>query len=244
MNRLRLLLAAGLLLGACQKNETGPQEPEDPDWLRLTVPTNYTRNADEAYAVAGSLNQTLLVATKIAIYSSADQGQSWQASRQSAIRTWGLLERGDTVFVLGTGTTDQQGHSLAISADDFTTNYGRTWTGTGVLPPPFDPHALQLPIGRVAKAGVAYELVPIKEPITATSYRILGYDLLRTAGARQTKVRLPLPHRHYLNLHLDARNYLYVTASGFLVDDVTNEIVPDKTAASTAVVYVSRRPLP
>lgn len=240
MKRLRLLLAAGLLLVACQKNEAGPQEPEDPDWLRLEIPTTWS--ADEAYAIVGDIDKTLLVSNVAEVYATSDRGRTWQISHNFQGTVRGLLLRNDTIFAFRAASSPTLDDQTARLGDYFTADFGKTWEYTGRLPKPARYDNLSQPIGRVAAAGVAYRTKVNTEP-APNAHRLLASDLVRTDGAGQTTLRLPT--RHYLNnLHLDGQNRLYVAASSYSYDPVTGAGTSKPVAKTQPVVYVSRRPLP
>lgn len=243
MKFLSFLALIGLLGTACQKNGAAPQEPEDPDWLKLTVPTNW--GPDQAYSVAGSLDNTLLVAASTTIYATSDQGKTWRVARVVHTEV-GLLTRNDTIFALVSSGFIQNNlnERVAGNADLFTTDLGKTWAYTQTLPRGYDRYSRVLkPLGRAAAAGRTYRTQENNVSLSADSFRRTATDLTRVATTGQTTLRLPA--RHYLNdLHLDARNRLYVAASGMYFDESTGQKVENKTTRQRAIVYVSRRPLP
>ncbi len=244
MKQKALLLSLTLLAGACRKAETPtPLPAEDPTWLKLEIPTQWS--SDQAFAVIGSLDQTLLVTTTTGIYSTADQGKTWQLRRTVAQNVWGLLPRHDTIFALISYRANQNDKLTANEPDYFTTDFGRTWAYTSPVLPYGQYRAIAQPYARVSAAGVSYQVqdnwVPYQPGATAKVQR--ASDLLRTAAGGKPQA-MRLPGRHFLNnLHLDAQNRLYVTASSLRFDETTGEPL-NETRASVAVVYVSRQPLP
>src|SRR5688572_20804283 len=98
MRRSLPLLFVGLLAAACQKNDANlsPREAEDPDWIKLEIPTRFS--GDEAYSIIGDLDKTLVVSTKAQVYSSSDQGKTWQETQYSYGAMYGFLMRNDTIF--------------------------------------------------------------------------------------------------------------------------------------------------
>ncbi|UYZ63700.1 beta propeller repeat protein [Hymenobacter weizhouensis] len=234
-----------LLAAGCQKkeNQPAPRKAEDPDWIKLELPDNVWSEdvGDNAYAITGDIERTLLVATTTHVYATTDQGKTWQVSHDFQGPLAGLLHRNDTVFALPFFGRNSQGEKIALHATKFTTDFGKTWFHTSITSRLYYAYRdLVIPIGRTAAAGVAYQIKENTAP--GSSSRLIASDLLRSTGGGQTAVRLP--GRHYLmNLHLDAQNRLYVAASGLRFDPSTGEAI-NPTVGRRAVVYVSRRPLP
>ncbi len=242
--KLRFLLGGLALLAACQRHDAAPTPAEDPNWLKLEIPTDWTAG-DQAYAVAGSLADTLLVSTNAKLYRTTDQGKTWQVSHNFHGSVWGLLPRHDTLFALVNYRPNSQGApAFAANADKYTVDFGTTWAYTTAVLPYATARATSMPIGQVSAAGVAYQLRANTQPIAGSTARlVVASDLLRTDAAGQQRA-LRLPGRHYLNnLHLDADNRLYVSASGLAFDETTGQAI-ESTQQKTAVVYVSRQPLP
>ncbi|UOQ52316.1 hypothetical protein [Hymenobacter cellulosivorans] len=241
MRQYTLLLLAGLLAASCQKQDAvAPAEAPDPDWLRLEIPTSLS--GDEAYSIAGDLSQTLLVAARQKVYSSADQGKTWQES-YNFFGPVDLLERNDTVFALKFFPSSLQGEPVAGFADMYTADQGKSWHYTADVYPYEEYRAVRQRVGWAQAAGITYQTRENTRAIPNSSSRlVLASDLLREEGGRQTSLRLPA--RHYLkNLRLDGQNRLYVAASSLRFDEQTGEaILP--IANNSAVVYVSRKPLP
>ncbi|SFQ36768.1 hypothetical protein [Hymenobacter arizonensis] len=242
-----LLLATGLLAAACQKKDIGlaTREAEDPDWIKLELPaTIYSDDiGDMASAVVGDLDKTLLVANMTQVFSTLDQGKTWQAVRNFD-RQVGLLARNDTIFALVAYGLNGQGEKIAGNADVYTTDFGKTWAYTGLLPRGYQRYSgIVRPLGQVEAGGISYRVQENTRPIpNSTSRLVLAGDLLRTAGSSQSTLRLPA--RHYLNnLHLDTQNRLYVAVSGLRFDAVTGDPITKK-GNQRATVYVSRKPLP
>jgi photosystem II stability/assembly factor-like uncharacterized protein len=244
MKRPFLLLAAGLLAAACQKKDPDitPREAEDPDWIKLEIKTVFS--GDEAYSIWGDIDKTLLVSTKAHIFSTSNQGKTWQELKNFYSATYGLLSRNDTIFALSNYRTDAQGEKTASYVDYFTTDLGKTWTYINALPRGYEKyHNLSQPFGRVEAAGVTYRTKENTQPIAnSTSRLVVASDLLRTDGTSQTKMRLPAGH-YLKGLYLDGQQRLYVAASGMRFDAITGQPV-NPTVGRPAVVYVSRRPRP
>ena len=243
MKRLALLPALALLTTACQHHPTDPTPAEDPTWLKLEIPTQWER--DQAFAVAGDLDQTLVVSTTTSLYTTADRGKTWQLTRTVAQAVWGLLPRRDTLFALTNYQADLQNNKLvAVFADYFTTDQGQTWTYTTPRYSYAEYRAMYQPFGQVSAAGRTYRVQDNWVPAgTGNGLVQRASDLLRTDAAGRPQA-LRLPARCLLNnLSLDAKNRLYVTASARQFDEATGEPVAAEKK-NTAVLYVSRQPLP
>lgn len=244
MKKKALVLSLTLLAVACRKAETPPAEDQDPTWLKLEIPTRWS--SDQAFAITGSLDQTLLVTTTTGIYSTADRGQTWQLRHTVAQNVWGLLPRHDTIFALISYRANQNDKLTTNEPDYFTTNFGQTWAYTSPVMPAAQYRAITQPYARVSAASVSYRVQDnwVPYPAAGSNSKVQrASDLLRTTATGQPQV-VRLPGRHYLNnLHLDAQNRLYVAASSMRFDETTGEPL-NETRASTAIVYVSRQPLP
>lgn len=247
MKRSLRLLTVGLLAAACQKDDPKLAPPkaeaEDPDWIKLEIKTAFS--GDEAYAIVGDIDKTLLVSTKAQVFSSSDKGKTWRESKNFFGLVYGLLSRNDTIFALISYRENSQGDKLeAAVADMFTTDFGKTWAYTGLLPNGYyKSRAFTQPFGRLTAGSITYRTKENSVPVpNSTSRLMVASDLVRTNGPTQTTMRLPA--RHYLkNLHLDTQQRLYVAASGLRFDATTGDAI-DPKKGRPAVVYVSRRPLP
>ena len=244
MKRPFMFLAAGLLAVACQKKDPAimPRETEDPDWIKLEIKTVFS--GDEAYSIWGDIDKTLLVSTKAHIYSTSDQGKTWQERKNFYHATYGLLSRNDTIFALSNYRVDAQGEKTASYVDYFTTDLGKTWVYIGTVPGGYGKYRnLSQPFGRVEAAGITYRTQENTQPIAnSTSRLVVASDLLRTDGTSQTKMHLPAGH-YLKGLYLDGQQRLYVAASGLRFDTTTGQAI-DPTVGRPAVIYISRRPRP
>ncbi len=239
--RLLLLLGGALLATACQKKDPAtPTEPADPDWVKLEIPTNW--GGDQAYSVVGDIDKTLLVATTTQLNATSDGGKTWRVLKVFNRSMYGLLLSRDTLFALES-TATRLGERVAIVADQYSTDFGQTWAYP-INNNYYRFRTISQPFGRVEAAGITYRTRPNTAPIpNSSSEYVIASDLLRTV-AGSPPVAMRLPARHYLNnLYLDGQNRLYVTASGLRFDESTSTTASAKSGKS-AVLYISRRPLP
>ena len=241
------VLTALALATACQRHSAETPTPtpaEDPDWIRLEIP-----GEREAPAVAGSLDGTLLVTTYTHAYVTADQGRTWQQTKNFFGSVEGLVTRHDTVVALRSVVGDLYDKS-AVHAELFTTDYGRTWQDiTSITDPRGTLARLRQSVGRVqAINGPAYRVKFNYTPFApgSSSYYSEPSDLVKIEGGSQTTLRAPAK-LVFRNLQLDARNRLYVTAASCAHRTALTDCPdcqPGNGQQSPAVVFISRKPLP
>lgn len=237
MKNLFYLGIISLLFFACKNEAISPQEKTDretldPKWIKLTIP-----EGREALAVAGSIDDTLLVTTWSKTYRSVDKGKTWQLSRDfnSVIR--GLLTNKDTVITLvATGGLELKDTYVASSAQYFTLDYGLTWTHYQKM----DASNRFKKIGITdVRDGISYALKYNVQYISDNSYTHKPTDIVKVTAKGEQKLEFPFI-RKLNNLSFDKNNRLYVAAQG--IDYTSGE--KTRYDNSPAIVYVSRKPLP
>ena len=243
---MKKLLMSLLVLGtvfACVNNDSQIFSPtttaEDPDWIKLEIPTGR-----EAYAIAGDLDKTLLVTTWSKAYYTTDQGKTWQLSRDFQGPVPGLLVRNDTTFAMQSRSSDFQGNLLGASGVQyFSADYGKTWQYYFKYYKSYIDDIL--PIGTVKSGtGIGYSIKSNSTPTSPgspTAY-VNPSELRKQGVSGFETVRFPFK-QNLMNLYLDDQNRLYVAASGGTYQPETNSFYCCETTMS-AVIYVSRRPLP
>jgi hypothetical protein len=237
------LLALALVAAACHSQAEHVAPPQDPDWITLPVPFAFP-TSDEVYALAGDLDQTLLVATKTTVFTTSDKGQTWQKSKDFGGPIPCLLQRQDTILAFHLfGRSTPRGEHEAKDADYYTLDFGKTWGSTRSLPNAQHYLNLEQRAGRLQAGDVTYFLQGNSVPDASSSGQVLlATDLFRTSASGTTAIRLPA--RHYLNnLHFDGQHRLYVAASGLAFDPITQQVI-DATFQQQGIVYISRQPLP
>lgn len=238
------LLAIVLVAASCHRKDDDitPQAAEDPNWIKLTIPSEVPTD-DQAYAVAGDLDKTLLVATKTIVFMTSDKGLTWQQSKNFSSPLPCLLQRHDTILAFHFSRGDVYGEREAVEAHYFTADFGKTWRSTWSLPNYAHYLDLVQHTGRVQASGGTYFLQGNSTAVANSTNRLLlATDLYRTSASGPIPVRLP--GRHYLNnLHFDAQHRLYVAASGLTFDSVTQQAI-DPTLNKQGIVYISRQPFP
>ena len=130
MKHVVILLLLCPLLTSCEDDETNaPPDQDLQDWTTLIIP-----NGREAYAIAGSIDDTLLVTTMMSAYYTTDGGDTWQESPDFQGLVPDVVERNDTVYALRAfgSLKDYAGPPFLADqvyaglADQYTTNYGVT----------------------------------------------------------------------------------------------------------------------
>ena len=242
MKKLLLLLCIAFGVGSCKKENSLAME--DPDWIRLEIPTG-----QEAYAIAGDVDKTLLVTTWTKAYYSTDRGKTWQESKNFQGPVPGLLVRNDTVFALKASGRNNEGQRFATMTTYCTIDYGVSWRSCAEYFPTPAGYAfysdLVQPIGIAqTSTGISYRIKENLTPLSSgsNSSHINPSEIRREDNYGQQTVRFPFKH-NLLNLYLDSSNHLYVAASGSTFVEQTNGFYccDDKMPA---IVYVSKKPLP
>lgn len=243
MKKLFVFLVASLAVASCVQKDSRVVAPvattEDPDWIKLEIPTGR-----EAYAIAGDIDETLLVTTWTKSYYTTDRGKTWKVSKDFQGPIPGLLVRNDTTFALHALRYDRQVNLLgAWDALYFTANYGKTWEY-------YLQHYKQYlddikPIGTVKSTeGTIYFIKSNTSPTApgSNTANINPSEIKKQDKSGQQTVRFSFRH-NLINLYLDGQNRLYVAASGGTYQPENNGFFCcDDTMP--AVVYVSKRPLP
>lgn len=222
-----------LILIACSEDHHVPEkdnEFNDPDWFKLEIPTGR-----EAYAIAGSIDDTLLVSTWTKVYYTTDQGKTWKESRDFQGPVMGFLERNDTIFALRASGLDGQGQNYATLAQYLTTDHGKNWE--------YKPQSqLKKRIGSTtASSGAEYFLKENMTPDSpgSTSGYVNPTDIMKHYGADAFNISFPYKH-NILNLHVDSEDRLYIAASGGIYNEERNTFYCCDDSMP-AIVYVSKR---
>lgn len=230
------LFIFSLILIACTDQDVSPVVEtgfNDPNWLKLEIP-----NGREAYAITGSIDDTLLVTTWTKAYYTADQGETWKESYDFHGPVPGLLERNDTIFSLEGHGQDLQGFEYASIAQYFTLDHGNRWKYT------YHPQLRQR-IGVVtSSSGTEYFLKKNITPFSpgSTSGYVNPTDIMKRSAAGVEGISFPYKH-NIQNLYIDSESRLYIAASGGIYDEKTNTFSCCVNDAP-AIVYVSKRPIP
>ena len=234
---LLTIITISIIIISCKK-ENHPTEiktPEDPNWIKMEIP-----NGGEAYAIAGNMDDTLLVTTKSNAYFTTDNGKTWQESKNFNGAIQGLYTSKDTVIALATADgLELDGTLKAVLPQYYTLDLGKSWNRYTDYN---KSHTISTPIGITQSSTnqVTYRLKYNTEPVSAnsTAYTHLPTDVLKNG----TVINFPFKSRLY-NLYLDNENRLYVAASGNTYNN-NGGTSTCCTLNTAAVVYISRKPLP
>ncbi|SDP25692.1 hypothetical protein SAMN05428975_0889 [Mucilaginibacter sp. OK268] len=238
MKKLLLIISAiAFIIASCKKDNKSPvvTNQEDPNWIKLEIPNGRT-----AYAIAGNIDDTLLVTTHTKAYFTTDKGKSWQESKNFNGPIQGLYTNKDTVMsLLLTGGLELEGTLKASVAQFYTLDMGKNWNRY------LDYQRAQKiskPIGIVQSAQnkVIYELKYNTKPVSTNSN---AYTHRPTTILREGNT-LDFPFNARIeNLYMDSNDRLYVAASGGIYNKEKDTFTfnGDNTPA---VIYVSRKALP
>jgi len=126
MKKLVLIITSiCFIIASCKKDNKSPvvTNQEDPNWIKLEIP-----NGRAAYAVAGNIDDTLLVTTWTKAYFTTDKGKTWQESKNFNGPIQGLYTSKDTVMaLLATGGLELEGTLKASLAQFYTLDLGKSW---------------------------------------------------------------------------------------------------------------------
>ena len=232
-----------LLLISCKENEPSAAPERDLlGWREVIIP-----NGGDAQAIVGSIDDTLLVTTRMSAYFTADGGATWQESPDLGGTVFDVLERNDTVYALWINSqSDYVGppfiadQKYASFASEYTTDYGSTWQ-YNMRGNEYD---IISPVGLDTSAsGVTYRIKDNITPLNpnTTSYQT-NYSTVEMyhQGAWQT---IAFPFEYKLNnLHIDDDNRLYVSVDTWqYVLDNQIERLHDR---DPGVVYIYQEPVP
>lgn len=241
---MKLLLAGVLLLtlGSCRKDKDPADSatPEYADWYALRAPDD---RAIEA--VAGDIDETLVITTRFKIYQTTDRGKTWQTGDYKQIHgIFGFLARADTLLALTAGTSFSSALSdsthyttYATSPTVFSLDKGLTWKNyRNWERENFKPRTA---LNRLtASSGTEYSIAYRHTP---TSPNSSSYYSETVAIKNSTGQRLVLPQRHQINsLYFDAKSRLYVAASATRCGTIPNTTF---CGEQNGVLYVSKKPL-
>lgn len=239
MNKTLALLAFIILAASCKKDGAVENQIEvpafsDENWMRIELP-----DGGEALAVAGSIDDTLLVTTMYNTYMVTDNGTKFSLTKQHLNNTPGLLVVKDTIFALNGSTYDEKsGKHYASAASYYTLDKGLTWHGN--IRNPFQ---RRTEIGLVTdKDNVTYKL----KYSTGPYEKIPGFTFVLRTGIYKIKDGLESPLEHPIkdhqpkNLYLDNKGRLYIPTGGSF-DDAGVYI--GASIFSPVYIYISKEPM-
>ena len=213
-------------------------QKEDPNWIKLEIP-----NGREAFSIAGSIDDILLVSTWMNAYYSIDKGKTWQESKNFQGPVPGFLTRNDTVLALeGTFRYFDSTVDYASIPRYFSPDYGKTWDHYLKY---YSDKDLLMEIGTVNyNESISYKLKwnITYLPNNSNAYYRKASRILKNDGMNEGELNFPFVKELH-GLHLDKKGRLYVAASSGEYNPKTNSnscCSPD----SPAIIYISKKPLP
>ena len=238
MKKLVLIITAiAFIIASCKKDHKPEtiKNQDDPNWIKLEI-----ANGGEAYAVAGNIDDTLLVTTKAKAYFTTDKGKTWQESKNFNGPVQGLYASKDTVLaLLTTGGLELEGTLKASVAQFYTLDMGKGWNRYTDYKRSL---TISKPIGIVQSAQnkVTYQLKYNTKPASANSISYIHKPttILKAGDTLDFPFKVRIE-----NLYMDSNDRLYVAASGNIYNQEKGDFIynGDNTPA---VVYVSRKALP
>lgn len=238
MNKLFPLIVLVFLVVACKKNSPAVippvTEPEflDKNWSRIRIP-----DGGEVFAVAGNLDDTLLVTTLYNTYMVTDNGLTFTKSKEIIPTVPGLLTVQDTIFALTGNYYDAKFEkNYSGGSSYYTLDMGLSWNSSD-----------SKDAGKVMRKGivttannVTYQLTYRTGPDKngkGTNWvlptEIIKIDSLGNGAAFAHPVKNEQP----LNLYLDKKGRLYIPTGGSFSN---TGVYIGPSALKPAYIYISK----
>ncbi len=229
-----LVVIVSLFISACDEPFVGVEEYAD--WVRLSVP-----NGREALAIAGDIEETLLVTTATKAFYTTDKGQNWVESKDFQGPVRGLLQRKDTIVALFKERTNQEGGREAVTGYLYTLDLGRTWKYEETQ----RYFKATAPIGLTESSwGIKYRIVNHETAIENSTETLLNPSVIEKwphLNNEWAPLEFPIKIKAN-NLYLDKKNRLYVAASSGSFSETNCHQSPAEK--SPAWIFISKRVLP
>jgi hypothetical protein len=240
MRRSLHILILFLLISACKKYDAVDDLTVEPvfnhkDWNRIRIP-----DGGEIYAVAGSIDDTLLVTTLYNTYMVTDKGTTFTITSLNLNRTPGLLVNRDTIFALGRDYYDVKYEKhYASSSSYYTLNKGLTWNNTDYK----DSFKIMLNGVVTNKKHITYQLNYHSGPDKNGQGKnwVLPTTISTTDDkGRQLTFEHPIKDEQPINLYLDDKERLYITTGGSFSE---TGVYIGPSGLSPAYVYITKEPV-
>ena len=238
MNRLFLFSALALLFTACKKDQVSENKLDDTfnddNWLRLRIPSG-----GELKAVAGSIDDTLVVSTLYDTYIVTENGTKYLRTTKNLNHTPGLLMQKDTVFALsGLGIDVKMNRRYASIPTYFTLDKGLTWHNA------ID-HSKLAPmlLGVVTSRNhTTYELNYHSGPDNngnGSNY-VLRTTISKMENGITSQFDHPVKEQQPINLYLDDKERMYIATGGSISDA---NVYIGASVTEAAYLYISKQPI-
>lgn len=237
MKRLLFVSIVFITSLGCERDGEKNVLPEYKDWYTLKVP-----EAEQAQAVYGDIDGTLVVATLFKIYLTNDRGKTWRKANYApnnnyklAHGLFGFVSVNDTLMVLD-GKRIIEGNPVVYATYPFylSKDGGENWQFFS------NSRRINVPLNVLTTAsGTVYTinelLTPIKNSTTGYYVETVG---VKTSDGRELK----LPQRHQIkSIYFDKKQRLYISASAPVCGTLEKfEFCGDQNG----MVYVSKQPQP
>lgn len=213
-----------------KKNAIIAPQFDEANWSRIVF-----KGEEEATAIFGNIKTKLFVSTANKVYSTIDQGKTWEVSLNRFGPIYDFLAKSDTIYAFSGRSWNTDGLSSAEICQFFTIDNGKNWKTIQ------NSYQAQLTknIGIIENGNFGYQLkdnyIPKENNVNSW---LRGYSEIQIDESNiKRNISLPL-NNFYLNIHLDERGYLYLATS---TCDLVNWNCKEKP---DAVVYVSKKPFP
>jgi hypothetical protein len=236
MNKVLIFLAFIIIIASCKKSTPSDDGPDKPifandDWNRIRIP-----DGGEALAVAGSIDDTLLVTTLYNTYIVTNSGTRFTVTDKNLNRTPGLLVVQDTIYAFrGDHYDGDYKRHFATFPSYFTLDKGKTWYSN--VPKPSYTNIL---IGKITtKRNVTYEIDLHRGPDkngSGINY-VLQTTITKTENGIKSMFKHPVEAERPINLYLDNKERLYITTGGYFNDA---GVYMSPSALSPTYIYVSK----
>ncbi len=204
----------------------------DPNWIQIKVP-----NAGEVNAVAGSINDTLLVTTRTKSFFTTNKGATWQESKNFNGPT-GLLVVKDTIYALAANGFDAKFEkSYASLSQYYTLNKGGSWNNSA-----YQNLYKSMQTGiATAKDGSMFKLnyhTGADKNGNGNNY-VLQTTIARTDRLGNTQSFSYPTKRQPVNLFVDKQDRLYIPTSGGYITEAG--VLFGSSMFDPAYIYVSKK---
>lgn len=235
-NYFFLLLLAGFI-ASCKRstnNNFNTKESKflDKNWDRIRIP-----DGGQVQAVAGDIDDTLLVSTLYNTYLLTNKGTTFTLTSTHLNNTSGLYVNGDTIYALSGDSFDAnfEKHFAAIPSY-YTLNKGGSW------------HPTHKPSFYMQNG-----IVNTKENVTIQLNYHKGADkngngdnfVLKTTISKikngiKTVLEYPITKEQPINLYLDQKERLYIPTGGYFSEA---GVYISPLVVSPAYLYISKEPI-
>lgn len=216
------------------KNEIMKEEVfNDPNWIQIKIP-----NAGEVNAIAGSIDDTLLVTTRTKAFFTTNKGATWQESKNFNGSAPGLLVVKDTIYALVASASDAKYEKTYASLSQYyTLDKGKSWNNSA-----YQNLYKSMQTGiATSKDGSTFKLnyhTGSDKNGKGNNY-VLQTTITRTDRLGNTQSFSYPTKRQPLNLFVDKQDRLYIPTSGGYFTDAG--VLFSSSMSDPAYIYISKK---